>query len=346
MAVLKATEVDRFIARPDPAVKAVLIYGPDTGAINEYARKIVTGVAGNLDDPFNVVRLSDQALGDDAQRLADEAQSISMMGGRRAIWVSGAGAGFHKAVAGYLVVADTDSLIVAEAGELPKSSKLRALFEKSSSTLAVPCYLDSKESLHQVIGKAMAGYKLDIAPDAHHRLCEILGSDRQTTRSELEKLALYCAGQASVSLEDVNAVCGDTSELSIDDMVDAVFAGDAGQACSLFGRLSGSGITATRLLSMAAMHIARLQGLSLSAQASGNAGTAVKSARPPIFFRRQPAVIRQLSIWQLRDLESAEHTLQTAIAQTRQYPQLEPEIAERALLSLARNAQANRLNKS
>ena len=346
MAVLKATEVDHFIARPDPAIKAVLIYGPDTGAINEYARKIVTGVAGNLDDPFNVMRLNDQALGDDAERLADEAQSISMMGGRRAIWVSGAGAGFHKAVTGYLDVADTDSLIVAEAGELPKSSKLRALFEKSSNALAVPCYLDSKESLHQVIGRAMADYKLDIAPDAHHRLCEILGSDRQVTRSELEKLALYCAGQDSVGLEDVNAVCGDTSELSIDDMVDAVFMGDAGQACSLFDRLSGTGITATRLLSMAAMHIARLQGLSLSAQSSGNAGTAVKSARPPIFFRRQPAVIRQLSIWQLRDLESAEQTLQAAIAQTRQHPQLEPEIAERAILSLARSAQASRLNKS
>ena len=345
MAVLKTTEIDRFISRSDPAIKAVLIYGPDTGAVNEYARMIVTGVAGNLDDPFNVVRLNDQALGDDAERLADEAQSISMMGGRRAIWVSGAGAGFQKAITGYLPVADTDSLIVAEAGELPKSSKLRALFEKSANAVAIPCYLDTKESLHQVVGKALADYRLVVAPDALHRLCEILGSDRQMTRSELEKLALYCAGQDSISLEDVNAVCGDTSELSIDDMVDAVFTGDAGRACSLFDRLSGSGITATRLLSMAAMHVARLQGLSISSQ-GGNASTAVKSARPPIFFRRQPAVIRQLSIWRLPDLESAEQTLQSAIAQTRQYPTLEPEIAERAILSLARNAQASRLNKS
>ena len=83
MAVLKASEVDRFIARSDPAIKAVLIYGPDIGAVNERARKMVAGIAGTLDDPFNVIRLNDQILGDDTERLADEAQAISMMGGRR-----------------------------------------------------------------------------------------------------------------------------------------------------------------------------------------------------------------------------------------------------------------------
>ncbi|MGI9464005.1 MAG: DNA polymerase III subunit delta, partial [Aestuariivirgaceae bacterium] len=169
------------------------------------------------------------------------------------------------------------------------------------------------------------------------------GGDRLLSRGELDKLALYCSGQDTVSLDDVNAVCGDTSENSIDDMVDAVFVGDAGQACNSFARLTDSGITASRLLSMTALHVARLQGLCLSLQSGSNANLAVKSARPPIFFRRQPSFVQQLQIWQMAQLESAEQTVQTAIAQTRQYPALEPEITERALLSLARNAQASRL---
>ncbi|MGI9463961.1 MAG: DNA polymerase III subunit delta [Aestuariivirgaceae bacterium] len=346
MGVLKATEVARFVSRPDPAIKAILIYGPDTGAVNENARKLVQGIAGSLDDPFNVIRLSDQILGDDVDRLADEAQAISMMGGRRAVWISGAGNGFLSSISNYLGNADTDSLIVAEAGELPKSSKLRSLFEKSLNALAIPCYLDTRESLHQVVSSGLADHDLKIAPDALHRLCEILGSDRLVTRSELEKLVSYCAGQDTISLEDVNSVCGDTSQLSIDDMIDAIFVGDAAQACGHFTRLIDSGTTATRLLSVAALHIAKLQGLSADVQGGTNASATVKSARPPIFFRRQPAMIRQLSVWRLAALEGAEQTLQSAIAQTRQFPALEPEIAERALLSLARNAQASRINNS
>ena len=94
---------------------------------------------------------------------------------------------------------------------------------------------------------------------------------------------------------------------------------------------------------MTALHLARLQGLCLSVQAGENANAAVKSARPPIFFRRQASIVRQLQIWQMSQLESAEQTVQSAISQTRQLPALETELAERALLSLARNAQVNRL---
>ncbi|MGI9464463.1 MAG: DNA polymerase III subunit delta, partial [Aestuariivirgaceae bacterium] len=170
MAVLKATEIGRFIARPDPAIKAVLIYGPDTGAINENARKLIKATAGSLDDPFNVIRLTDQVLTDDTQRLADEAQAISMMGGRRVVWISGAAGGFQKAVAPYLDVAETDSLIVAEAGELTKSSKLRALFEKAPNALAVPCYPDTRQSLHELVAQVLNEHGMTIAPDAHHHL--------------------------------------------------------------------------------------------------------------------------------------------------------------------------------
>jgi DNA polymerase-3 subunit delta len=346
MTAIKVQDLARFISRPDPAIKAVLIYGPDTGAVSENARNLVKAVAGSLDDPFSVIRLNDQALADDSSRLADEAQAISMMGGRRVIWISGASNGFQRAITDYLPHANTDSLIVAEAGELQKSNKIRSLFESSKTAYAVPCYQDTKQSLYDVVSRALQEHGLAIAPDAHHHLCELLGSDRLLTRSELEKLAAYCAGQDTVTIDDVNAVCGDTSEHSIDDMVDAVFVGEAATACNHFSMLLNAGVATTRMLTTAAGHIARLQALSLNVESGRNASMVVKSARPPIFFRRQSAVIRQLGIWRFHDLEAAEQTLQSAIAQTRQFPALEPEIAERALLSLARNAQANRLNNA
>ncbi len=342
MTILKASEIGRFISRPDAAIKALLIYGPDTGAVSECARKIVQAIAGALDDPFTVIRLTDQILTEDPDRLADEGQAISMIGGRRVVWITGAGNGFHKAAARYLEVAETDSLIVAEAGELAKSSKLRGFFEAAHNAVAVPCYQDTPQSLHDLVSRVLADHNLSIEPDAHHRLCEILGSDRLVSLSELEKLALYCTGQAAVGLDDVNAVCGDTSQHSIDDMIDAIFVGEAGTACSHFSRLSDSGVTATRLLSLTAQHVARLQGLSLAVKTGRGANAAVKSARPPVFIRRQSSFVRQLTLWQTAELESAEQTLQAAIAQTRRFPALEPEISERALLSLARNAQSNR----
>ena len=56
----------------------------------------------------------------------------------------------------------------------------------------------------------------------------LLGGDRQASRNELRKLALYAHGKGEVTLDDVMAVVADASELKIDPIVDGAFAGQAG----------------------------------------------------------------------------------------------------------------------
>ena len=85
-------------------------------------------VAGSLDDAFAVVRLSDDVLAGDPGRLADEQASLSLMGGRRVIWVTEAGAAFLKAVAPILANPRPGNLIVAEAGALAEESAAARAF--------------------------------------------------------------------------------------------------------------------------------------------------------------------------------------------------------------------------
>jgi hypothetical protein len=72
-------------------VGALLIYGDEPDAVRELASRAVKKVAGSLDDPFSVMTLAEQDLASDPARLADEVQSISMFGGRKAIWVKECG---------------------------------------------------------------------------------------------------------------------------------------------------------------------------------------------------------------------------------------------------------------
>src|SRR5580765_7014666 len=97
MTILKADGLERFLRKPDPGIGAILIYGEDTGAVRDLARRAVEKVAGRLDDPFAVVTLEDAALSSDSGRLADEVQSMSLMGGIRVVWVRGAGSSFASA---------------------------------------------------------------------------------------------------------------------------------------------------------------------------------------------------------------------------------------------------------
>ena len=45
-----------------------------------------------------------------------------------------------------------DSMVVVEAGDLPKASKLRALFENSDFGAPIPCYVEDESALAETIG--------------------------------------------------------------------------------------------------------------------------------------------------------------------------------------------------
>ena len=54
---VSAGRVDGFIAQPDPAVRAVLIYGPDSGLIRERSLTLSRSIVEDLNDPFRVAEL-------------------------------------------------------------------------------------------------------------------------------------------------------------------------------------------------------------------------------------------------------------------------------------------------
>ena len=51
-----------FFARPDPAIRAVLLYGRDAGLVRERADALVRTVCPDLRDPFRVADLNGAAL--------------------------------------------------------------------------------------------------------------------------------------------------------------------------------------------------------------------------------------------------------------------------------------------
>ncbi len=81
---------------------------------------------------------TDADLSSDPGRLADEVQSLSLLGGRRAIWVENAGAALAKAMARFAEAKPVGNLVVAEAGSLPKSSKLRTSSKSRHSCGVLP----------------------------------------------------------------------------------------------------------------------------------------------------------------------------------------------------------------
>jgi DNA polymerase III subunit delta len=335
MVALKTNEIEAFIARPDPARPIVLVFGPDLGLVRERAEAIIRASVDDPRDPFAMVRLDDDNLAGDPSRLLDEAQTVPLFGGRRAIHLRVGARNVLPAIERVMDVPLSDCRIVIEAGDLKRTSPVRTLCERARTAVAIPCYVDNERDLARLIDDEMRAAALSIAPDARAALIPLLGSDRRASLSELRKLALYAQGQASVGLDDVMAVVADASSLALDGVVDAAFAGRNAEVEAQYAKARVAGTAAGTILSAALRQLMQLHKARLAIEAGASLDQVMAEARPPVHFSRRQKIEAALKAWTSLRLERIMAQLADANLQARRQSALAQAIAHRTLMSVA-----------
>lgn len=336
MVAVKSADINAILRGPAPNIPAILVYGPDSGLVSERTARLVELVTGASDDPFRILRLDGDVLAADPLRLADEANTISLFGGRRAIVLRAGGKSLVPAIKPILDTPPADALIIVQAGDLARTSPLRTLCERSRAALAIPCYADGPRELAALVDDMLAGHGLRIDRDARAYLLSLLGADRQTTRNEIEKLALYARGQDTVDVDAVDAVCGDAAALATDSLIDATFLGEIARLDSDGARLFADGADAGVLLGFLLRHGLNLMSTRNQIETGVPTPQALEKLR--LHFRRKDAVERQLRIWTSQDLQPLTRDLAQAIARCRQNAAMRNEIARTAMWAVAMRA--------
>ena len=337
MVAIKNADADAFAARPDAARPIVLLYGPDAGLVRERAERIIRGSVEDLNDPFALVRLEGDDLASNPSRLPEEAHTVPLFGGKRAIWIKAGGRNFAPAVEMVLATPPVDCRIVIEAGELRKTSPLRTACEKAKAAAAIGCFADNERDLARLIDEEMRAAKLTISPEARASLVILIGGDRQASRSEIRKLALYAHGKERVELEDVLAVVADASALALDAVIDAAFAGKTGETEAQFAKALDAGTSAGSIVGATLRHVGQLHKARLALEAGERTDQALYSFVPPVHFSRKTQVEAALSGWTSGRLARAMDAFAVALLEVRRTPALADAIGHRALIDVARS---------
>lgn len=305
---LKAQEVARFVAKPDPKAAACLIFGSDPGLVRERSNILARHKLGDLKDNFGLIDLGEADLKNDPARLADEICSISMLSDARVVRVQGAGETTAKVIGPLLEELAAGSLkpeafIIIEGGDLAPRSKLRKLFEADKSAVALACYPDEGHSLEVIIQSTLREAKLEADPAAMAAMMDVLGTDRALTRGELEKLLLlkgvfhrdFKSGR--VTLEDVEASMGSGNSSNIDGVIDAALTGHFDRLDKELQAATAENLHPTVILRGLQNHLARLITVRTQMESGGNIREVMKGLRPPVFFKRQQAFSAQVQKW-------------------------------------------------
>lgn len=334
MVAVKSHEAERFLAREAGGFSAFLVFGADSGLVSERTRALVKALVDDPADPFQLARISGDDVAKEPGRLVEEAGTIPLFGGRRAIQLDAGSKNIAPAVEQLLSIPGL-SPVVIEAGALKKDSPLRKAVERSKTAAAIECNPDEERDILRLIDDEVARAGLAITPEARQTMASLLGADRLASRAELTKLVLYARDAGTISVEHVEDIVADASAVASDALLDAAFTGDLPALDAAFRKSVTSSAEAGTILSAAARHANWLHRTKTDLQA-GTPLDAVLSqlSRWGISFKRKPAIERELRA-SIEPLFRAATRLGEAVGQVRRNPDLAQSLASRALWSVA-----------
>lgn len=302
---LAARDVAAFLARPDPRLAGVLLWGADPMRVADRRQALVRaliGPAGGAE--MRLTRLPAAELRKDPAAVGDALRAQGFFAGRRAVLVEEAGDAAAPALAAALADwAEGDATLVVTAGVLPASSKLRRLFEGDRRALAL-AVSDDPPGRGEIAAMLAAEGLADLSDPALHALLALARAlDAGDFRQTVQRIALYKLGDlAPLTPEEIALLAPQGGEADMDDLLDAVAGRRAGEVAPLMTRLAAQGVTPVTLCIATLRHFRHLHVLLADPRGPG---AAVERLRPPVYGARRDRLLRQSQAWRLAQVEEA-----------------------------------------
>ena len=265
-------------------IRAVLIYGPDAGQVDEYCDLAIEKL--NIEKD-NLFALDADDLREKQDAVYAEACSPSMFGGQKMVIISNAGDASAKQITDLVCHSGLCATVIVTGSDLRAGGGLRALFETANDMAALACYNDDAKTLANLIRgvlSADAGIQ-QITPDAMAYMTTHLGGDRGITRGFLNKIALYVHDKRVVELDDVEKCLPDTGASDLDDFMYSLTAGHIQQTMTALDRLLYDNKEPNMLIRVLDSHFKKLQ------------NAVVNGQLPKLFWKVEDKFKLAIKIW-------------------------------------------------
>lgn len=290
-----ARQIGSALEKPDPAVRLILLYGPDESGSRALAARIDKALGADAER----VDLSSAQLRADPALLADEAASISLFGGARHIRVDPAGEEIVEAVEALMEAPSAGNPVVLVAGNLRKDAKLVKLALGSPMALAFASYLPEGQAADRVALDLAREAGLRLEPRAAQLLVSATNADRALMAREIEKLALYLDASPEdprpAGSADLDAIGAANDESDLSAIVDAVMGGRPERAAAELGLIGAT--EAIGLVRALLRRLAQIAPLRAEVAAGQSIEAVMAGPGKAIFWKDQKVVAGLLQRW-------------------------------------------------
>ncbi len=289
---LNANIIDTWLRNAPKSLQFFLIYGPELGQIKLIADKLVKHF-GSQETDLNISNISFSKIKDDLSLLTDEIASTSLFGGRKIIVLDDAPTTLPKGMLELLKSPRGNAIVIFLSEELKPTSSLRKNFETLDNCISIACYKDDSTTMQKYIREYLTQKNIEFSTDIPSLLAESLPANRMMVNSEIEKLITYKEGDESpINSEDVVNVITEASEISLDELCNAIALKDAKLTQKCIEQLIQEDKNFVFVIRVLLKYFMRLFEVKASIEQGASVVDAVGKLRPPVFFKQKDNLIK------------------------------------------------------
>lgn len=312
-------QIDALASDIKNSFQGALVFGYDESMIQEYAKKIAHFIVPNLKDDFCVREITAAQIKENPSLVLDELNALSLMGGRRLVWIKNATESMGSMIDDVLQQVKTNNFLLITGDAFNKNASVRVVCENHPKMLAIVCYPDEANDIRILIQNTLSQNGYQITPDALAAFLESVGQSRGITLSELDKLITYQKNDKLITADIVHQVIDNSSIFSFDSLCFAIGEGNHANANTFYNKLLESGETPVSIIRKLLTYFNKLLlGVHLLSQKK-SMEEALKKVLTPAQFKLKPAMTKQLTCWHktalseiLKQLLEAEKSTKTS----------------------------------
>ena len=196
-----------------------------------------------------------------------------------------------------------DLLIILDADNLEKKSKLRTLFEKDKQLVCIPFYPDNDQTLSKIAFNFLKDKKISISSSNINLIVSKCFGEREKLINELQKIENFSKNGKKIDSESISKLINLNENHSILELVDNCLALNKKKVITILNENNFNNEDCIIITRSFLLKAKKLLALSKTFESNNNLDLTISSAKPPIFWKEKEITKQQIQNWNSKKIK-------------------------------------------
>ena len=278
--------------------KFILFYGKNEGLKNDSIKKL-------LKDKNEILYYDEKDILDNPNKFIEATLSKSLFENEKIIIIKRATDKIKNIIDQISFKDIEDLIILINADNLEKKSKLRSLFEKNKKFVSVAFYPDNDQTLSKIAHNFFTKNKILISASNINLIVSRCSGDRQNLVNEIEKIESFCKNNKKVTIEDIHKLTNLIENHSVSELIDNCLVKNKKKIIHILNENNFSNDDCILILRTFLNKLKKILSLALEYKINKNIDDVISKAKPPIFWKDKEITKQQIYKWSPENIKNS-----------------------------------------